>query len=510
MSFNPDEFLADKQAENPVGPAPSAFDPDAFIAPEPQANSNPPTPLSAAVHGFESGFTYNTADEAGNLLDKETGARFKASQEAYPIINGLAQIVGSFVSPNPLGKIKSIKEAGTLAKMAIAGTRVAGETGLAALGGSDKADVQGRIEDMESTLSDPLTAGIGLLATLAPGLPSVIRKGSNLIVKDGKKAVALGKGIEEALGSDKGQELVSKAVGEFEQGAIATVKDSMNKLQPELQKIVAQNADVEVNVRPALERTFNFLSKVEDDTLLDHEKAAKKILSNFISAEDDASSAFSSSEAVPFANLYELKQKLGKLIFDPTEGAARKFNAAPQFKKEAMALYDNVSKAMKGADKTRTYGDVADAYTGLFKLQDAADDLGNSMAQMADKLNVKGVQKRDAIVKAYKSIPPQYLPAMPELSDLITNKMDDVITAYNISSKIAGKAPQRANPLMALISKLPVVSEGSRLGLLNRLGREEAGFATKTINNPATTRSLRAISAPMLTPNNPQALQPIE
>lgn len=438
--------------------------------------SNPSTPLSAAVLGFQQGASYNAAKKVAGSLDAESGAAFDVNQQKHPLTFALGQLGGAILSPSPIGKLKAIKEAGTLAKMAFNASDFASRVGLSSFLGSDDPELQGKLAAVKEAYKDPLTLGLGALGTLAPALPQVIRQGSKLLVKDGEKSYSLGKGMKDALASEEGQVAVSRAVGQFEQDTIKAAQQGITKLGSVMDEVAAKNQGVTGNIKTALTKTFDFFKKQKPEELLDKDRVALAKLQNFVTASDDALAQAGGSESASFQSIYELKKNLGRLIFDPSTGSARTFNNAdPAIKRQAVALYGQLSDTLAAADKTQTFKELSKAFTGSYKAMDAADDLGNSLSQMGNKLNVSGVNKRDAIQNAYKSIPPQYLAALPELGNQVTNKMDNVITAYSIASKIAGQSPQKSDILAQLLSKLPVVSEGSQLNILNQLGRASSG-----------------------------------
>lgn len=460
----------------------------------PQSEINPPTKLSSAIHGFEEGFSYNLADDAAKMVDPAAKERFDNSRKANPILNAVSNFAGAVLSPNPLGKIKALKDAGTLIKMAVTGGKFASEAGLASFGASEKKGLD-RLEDVKDTLTNPLTIGLGAVATAAPALPKVIEKSGDFFVDNGKKSYKLGKEMIEALGSKEGQELVTTRVADFEDAALATAKQSLSKLSPLMDDIAAKNADTAVMVSDPLKKTFDFLKKLKPDELLDNERIAKTKLERLVSS-------FDNGEPKSFQEAYEFKKQLGKLIFDPKEGSARLFNNAPNIKNNAIGLYDDLSKELVRRDKTRTFGDVNKAFTGTYKTYDALDEVGNSLAQAADKLNPGAVGKQNAIARAYSSIPAEYKGAMPDLSKLINEDMPEVITAYDIAAKIAGKNPSRTSLLSQLASHVPVVSQGSRLQMMNTVGQAEAGRgALRKVVEPAgpLSRSGRVL-APALVP----------
>lgn len=88
----------------------------------PAANPNPPTPLSAIVHGFSSGASSRFADEAADLLgDPAARQRAEASAEAYPYIYGGAELGGGIAQGVAAGAAGLLKKLGTLGFGAVSG-----------------------------------------------------------------------------------------------------------------------------------------------------------------------------------------------------------------------------------------------------------------------------------------------------------------------------------------------------------------------------------------------------
>lgn len=533
MPFNPDDYLAKKQTET-AGPATGqakSFDPNAYlssagvdVAPlpaeaSPQSSadayrqSNPPTPLSAATLGFQQGISYGGAKKIAGALDESSGAAYDVNQQEYPLISALGQFAGAVLSPSPVGKLKGIKEAGLLAKMAFNAADFTSRVGLSSFLNSNDPTAAGKLQDVQKAFENPLTIGLGALATLSPALPEVLRAGKNILVKQGDKAVALGKGMENALASEAGQTDVARAVGQFEADTMSAAKKGVATLGQTMDEIAARNTDTTANVKAPLTKIFDFFKSQKPEELLDKDKVALAKLQNFVTGADDALTASGApAENASFQSLYEMKKNLGRLLFDPQTGAARTFaNADPSIRSAGIKLYGSLSDALASSDKTQTFKEVSKAFTGTYRAMEAADDIGNSLTQMSNKLNVSGTAKRDALVEAYKSIPPQYLPALPELGHQVLNKMDNVITAYNIASKIAGQAPQKSAILSKIIANIPVVSEGSRLNMLNQLGRQAAG---RTLNGAAgsAVKGFNIITSPEVTSGlvNNSALKRIE
>lgn len=455
----------------------------------PAANPNPPTPLSALIHGLTSGFTYNLADEAGDIVDPETSARYKASKEDSPLLYGLASLGGAIASPNPVGKWKALKDAGTLIKTAVAGGRFALETGLSSFGESEKKGLD-RLQDVKETLTNPLVIGLGALSTSIPALLNVTKKGADVIVKNGKQSYKMGTEMVDALSSDEGQAAVTSAVNNFEAQALSRVDQTLKSLSPAMDEIATANAGTKVDVKKGLQSFWEFAKDYTPVKQAD--KDAYEIASNFLKKTEptllqNAGSKLDktglvlekgTSEAAAFQDAWNLKKALGELIFDPKNGEARALNESPKIKAKLVSLYGQVSDALAAADKTGTFKELSKGYNGLYKTYDALDNLGSSIAKGSDKLNIAFNKKAGDISKSFSEIPQALRSKMTDLEKLLAVDMPEVYNGYNIAQKIAGKNPASQTLLGQvgnLISKVPVVGEGSRLQMLNRLGHEAVG-----------------------------------
>lgn len=460
------------------------------------AAQNPPTVLSSLVHGVTNGLTYNYGDEAASVVDPEASARFKASKEANPLTYALANVTGAILSPNPVGKIAALKNAGTLIKTAVAGGKYAAETALSSAGESDKKGLD-RLDDVKETLTNPLVLGLGAASTAAPGLLSLTKKGADWIAKNGKQSYKLGTEMQDALSSDLGQEAVATAVNNFETKALAKVDESLKALSPAMDEIAAANVGTKVNMKPGLQSFWDFSKSYSPVKQAD--KDAYEIASTFLKKAEpellknagsklDASGLVlqkATSEAAEFSDAWNFKKALGELIFDPKNGESRALNESPKIKAKLISLYDNVSKGMGEADKTGTFKDLSKGYSALYKTYDGIDDLGSSLSKGSDKLNLTFNKRNNEIKKAFSEVPQILRSKVADLEQMLSVEMPEVYNAYNIAQKISGKSPASQTFLGQvgnMVSKVPLVGEGSRLQMLNRLGQESSGSAAPLIS----------------------------
>jgi hypothetical protein len=524
MPFNPDEYLAKKQVETSGNSAPQpAFDPDAYLQTKgvqtlpnqggiedgastakalqaEQMQKNPPTPLSGLVHGFEQGYTYNHADNAASAIgDPAAKARMDNSKQEYPVWYSLANLAGAILSPNPLTKLKPAVDAGILAKTLYNAGNFGTQVGLASLGESDKQG-SGKLEDVKNTFENPLILGLGALATLGPASEALVKGLSGKIVKGGDTAYGLGKGLKQTLGSEQGQELVTKAVNGFEEDAGRAVDQARSVVGQKLDEIAAKNEMTTASFKPIAEKTLNIINDFKPDESLPNEGIASNILKSWYERN---SSKMQNLDQAPFSALYDAKKELGDLLF---KSKARVFNSSPEMQRQAIQVWDQLSKTLSKADVTGGFQDVSQAFSGLYKTQGALDGLGTTLGRAGDKLNLGADKKISAILKSFNSVPEAYRKLAPELDQAINQNMPQLINAYSTAAKVAGKSPIQGATISELANKLPLISPRSRLGALNRLGVEAAGAARPaltTVINPAGPATLagRALGT-ALTPSN--------
>lgn len=446
-----------------------------------ETNPNPPTPLSAAVHGFGSGLTYNTADEISNLADPSAGSRFQASQQEYPGWYMVSQLVGSVLSPNPVGKLKAVGTAAKTLKNAMGFTS---QTALAAAGASEKKGLA-RLDDVKESLQDPLTLGLAGLSVAGPAMLTGIksRGAAGALVKDGDTALGLGKTIRESLASDEGQEVITKAVNSFQDDTRSALDKAREIIGLKLDEVAAQNVDNVVNSKPILEKAHGIVKKFTPKLSSDLDGKAANNIKDWLTRHSQLLKKSNGNlEAADFRALYEAKKDLGKIVF---KDKARLFNSADDVKKEAVSLYDSLGKALSNADKTKTFKDISDSFAGMYKTYDALDDLGLALTSAGNKLKAGPARKIDDINTAYDSIPKAFKNLIPGVESAIKTHMPRLIKAYDVSAKIAGQSPSRGSIISELTSRFPVFSQGSRLQMMNRLGRESAGNARPVLSNIA-------------------------
>lgn len=525
MPFNPDEYLAKKQAETatPSAGAQQAFDPNSYLqskgvqtlpnggtpqtpvsAAQAYEQSNPPTPLSAAVLGAEQGATYNFAKKAAGTVDAESAAAYDVNREKYPITFGLGQLAGAIATPNPFGKIGAIKNAaGVLPKMGAAAAQFFGGLGLASFGASEAPTLQGKLKDVADTTKSPLALTLGGLALISPAVPEILRRGSDYIVKDGKSAVALGKGMQDLLKTDAGQQTVARAAGTFADSTAQAANQSFDHIGPIADAVAAANKGIPVNLQSAFDKVYKTTLGVKSDEVSPLALPAYNKLNNWLTSAENAfikTSQDGQATTPEFATAYDKLKELGQEVFQ--KGA---YNNTPEVKRAAQQLYFDISNVLGKADKSGDFAKVREAFKGLFAIKDASESLGSALGSV-NPLAIAPTLKRDELIKAYEAIPGEFKAKLPELGDLIGKQMDDVMTAYRVASKIAGKSPTNSI-LSTFMSKLPMLNGGSRLNVLNRLGAEAAGRATPLIENALGPNVLRGLSAPILTPTQPSEQQ---
>lgn len=523
-TFDPDAFIAKQgvlqspggvppqNAAQPAGiqaPPPAGFNPDTFISnfvPEQagppvkeiqgpptaqtEANykeavrdSNPPTPLSAMTHGFENGFTYNLADEMANQNDPEAKMRFAASQAEYPITYALANLVGAITSPSPFGKLTALKNASLGIKAAGAFGRIAGETGLSAYGASDQSGLEA-LKEAGDAMTSKSAIALSSLGAIGATAPKIVAMAASKIAPKGDVAYGLGKGMDDALKTEAGQEAVTRLANTFADDTVDMIKKGRAAISPIADEVASKNADTTLNV---LDRFKNFGQKLESlkiEEMTADEQVVKNMLNRWGRETESLIASNSGSKALDqaaFQDLYTRKQILGDMIFDSNKA---KFNKAPELKREAVKLYSDLTKKLSDADVTGNFKNVASAYSTLYKTADVLDGFGNKVMSMDNKLSASGLRARDELKDTWNSLSPELRQKwFPDLDQRVNQGLDQVVDIVGVTKKIAGKSPAETSFLNDVMKRIPVLSEGSRLKMLNRLGMESAGTLNPVLTN---------------------------
>lgn len=486
--FNPDAFMAAQgikpEMVGPIQPAPEMQGPptiDQAAAAEADYKNqvmakNPPTPLSAAVHGFESGVAYNLADEAAAKLDPEAAMRFRASQEEYPILYGLSNLVGAVLSPSPFGKLTALKNASLGLKAAGAFGRVAAETGSSAYGASEKSGLEA-LKEAGQAMSNPVTLGLGAISGAGATLPGLIgsKALTSVIAKKGDVAYGLGRTMDDALSSEAGQEAVTRLANNFADDTVDMIKSGRKAISSVADEVASKNVDTRINV---LDRFKSFGDKLENlkaDEMTADEQIARNMLNRWRSESEGLFATNSSSgklDQSQFQDIYTRKQILGDMIFDSSRN---KFNKAPELKAEAVKLYSDLSKQLSSADVTGNFKHVSDAYNTLYKTADVLDGFGNKVMSMDNRLSASGLRAKDDLKKTWNTLSPELRQKwFPELDHRVNNALDQVVDIVGVTKKASGKSPADTSFMNEVMRRLPVFSETSRLNMLNKLGRESA------------------------------------
>lgn len=445
-------------------------------------DQNGPTPLSAVVHGVESGYTYNFADDVANLVDPEAKARFLASKKEYPITYGLSNLLGALISPNPASKLTALKNAGLALKAAAAIARPELETGVAAYGASDKQGLD-RLKDAGEAMKNPLTIGLSLLSGAAISAPTVLRAVAG---KEGRVAEAVGKAskTEDALSSTAGQEMVTRAANTFADDTTAMIKQGRQAMGQVLDDVVSKNAETTVDAATHFKSFNNKLTALKDDHLDDVEKNVKAILSDW-AKEAEGSLAKGATEgnlgSARFSDLYAQKRLLGSLIHETEK---MKFSKAGKLKAMAMGMYKQLNEVLNKADVTENFKDASDAYNTLMQTQGTLKNFGTKVMSMDNKMNASALKASDGFKKAWNNLPTDLRTRwFPSLDQRVNQGLDELVSVVDATKKAAGRSPNRTSFISDVERKLPIFNSLSPINLMNRVGRESAGVVNPVLTN---------------------------
>jgi hypothetical protein len=485
-------FLA--AADETIAPAASTAE---------DSSSNPATPLSAAVHGLESGFTYNTADDASSLVDSEAKARFEASAKEYPVTYGLSNLVGAVASPNPIGKIGAIQKAGLFIKTLVGLGKGAAEGTLATLG-----EAEGSPEQRLSSLGENK---LGLAISTAAGplsmLSKISGKDGEVIVEAGDKALKLGREMQDTIASPEAQQIVARQLDNYAPRLKAAVQGAQDTVEKEMNQIATTNAKIPVK-SDFLSKTAGALDAIPDNQLDDATRAAKNRLKSSVErAEMTAalSSADRTSAAGSFEGLYQSKKRLGQEIWKN-----KVYDKSPEMKAKAIKLYDSMNSALKTADvgpqgTGGKFQEVSDTFFTLYRTgEDAERMTGSVLKSLADPFDTAGKKVKRETFQAYNRLSPKLRERyMPGMDKLVNEELPELVTTARIVRKVTGRMPGEGGKVTQQLSeKIPGLryfTDAGRLELLNRLGAEEVGSKAKILSGSSDSLSkIGSRSAPTL------------
>lgn len=451
--------------------------------------TNEATPLSAVVHGLESGFSYNTADDAGNIVDADTSSRFDASKKGFPVTYGLSNLIGAVISPNPVGKLAALEKAGLFIKTLVGLGKGAAEGTLATLGEAE-GDVGSRLTALGE---NKLGIGISTIAGPLSTLSKVSVKDADVIVENGGKALKLGRNLQETLTSPEAQATVAKGLDEYAPRLKAAVEGAQTAVGREMDAIASKNASIPVK-SGFLSEAAEDLAKIPDNQLDDATRAAKnRLMSSIERAEMTAalSSASRNSAEGSFEAIYQAKKQLGNEIW-----RNKIYNKSPEMKAKAVALYSKLSKALQNADEAAggtggKFREVSDTFSALYKTGEDAERLSGSVIKsLADPFDTAGKKVQREVFTEYNKLSPELRQKyMPGMDKIVNQELPELVTTARIVRKITGRMPGEVGKVSQQLSeKIPGLryfTDAGRLELLNRLGAEQVGSKAKILTGAA-------------------------
>lgn len=513
MPFNPDDFLAEKQAEVPVGSSPKSFDPDAFLASS-GVESQPPSPPSS-LESFASGAVQGAMPlGSGSFIDEAVGLvsdkgkdyiRQTESENPIPFISG--NIVGAIVSPDPFAKLKAVRSAGILAKLGIAAAGNAADSYLTRIGsaaGSLKERVSKASEDFtENGLWSLATAPLRALGFRQKGSEKVVGKLSELGKDEASAARKLGQELQGPLSEPKAQLELGENVRKFQPDSLTSLKADRDALGVDIDKLANETlSKTPVNILSPLESANNVLRKLKPEELTPQATKAKNFLDEtlrgmeetFVKSEDVISAygnkvSSKTNYNTDFPTVLAQRRKLGEMIWGDNPAFKDQ-----DIKKVASDLYFDMGKSLEKADASGQFANINKGFDATYKLQDVADSLDQpKIVGLADpqSSNYKYV---DEIKKIFKAVPEDVKAGRLINSDKAFNEgLPELAIKARVMKQITGRLPgeqsQILNMLGGRLSSIDNFIQGNKLGFINRLASEEMGRAA-----PITKGSLGIIA----------------
>lgn len=457
------------------------------VEPALSQNSNPPTALSAIVHGAGSGLAYSGFDEAlGATGDQAALERFKASEAEYPALFATSEFVSSLLSPNPnfAGKAFTVgKSAGRIAQFL---KPVAKAATNAAAGGAIAGFLRGEgLEDRAEKALEGATigsiTGAGFTA-VAKGISAVARKAGDLIVKNGKQIFNVSEDLQKALGSDEVTGMLQADRLKAKQIFQRAIDEDKAAIGSKIQSLTQDLGDVPVSVVPAFSSAVNKLNKLSIPEIDANGQNALIRLKNIMKASQKdmlSKSASKSLEDVPFPELLKQRQALGEQLFGPNRAIYAK---APEVRAIANGLYAQLNRTLDAAAKKQGVAEFPDlnaAYHGLVTakpqkltaatVMGSANKSGAALEKLSEKVLSPSLAKAQAGSKV-KQLFQKYAPSttrfldtdLPEMQFL--SKVNEIITS--------GKSP-KAGIIGRTLAGFPgtrALTEAGRASALSSLG----------------------------------------
>jgi hypothetical protein len=441
-----------------------------------------PTPLSAIFHGGTAGLSSQFSDEAARALgDPAAVERMKASQEAYPLTYGAANIVGSGLQALATAPLAAARGIGLIGQGAIQG-------GLAGLGSSEK-------ESVEQTAKDT-AIGAGLGAAFSWGLNKLFGKGPAPIqkAKDGSYNINVGQKTSDVFNVSR-ETAESMATPEAQNALRAELNAAKDRLSQSVDLDFAASETLKQTglqskaalpakgLQEALDSSWERISaiKPEGDEVAMGAMNALKDRFKDINMNLLKKSSSGKYDDVTLEGLEKVRGELGDIIF-----RSKAYDKVPQVKGAAVNLWGKLTDVLKKNDIdpiTKEAGDLTrglNAQRALFQVKDVVDELpsGDWIKGLANPSNSGAYERFKNLVKPLEDLAKKGEDlSLSNLANYISGDFNKTLLKARISNKVLGEVGSslKTSPKQAINSviqgyKNDVASKmGATLGELDQL-----------------------------------------
>lgn len=449
-------------------------------------------------------------DEAVGLISNQGKEYLRSAERDNPLTFTLGNLAGGIATPDPIAKLKAVRNAGVLAKVGYASLANLAEGYLTSLGSGD-----GDLRDRTSQASDSMvTDGLWSLATAPLRALGFKQPAAEKAAKAASKIGTIGK--DEAKAAYKlGQELtgpLSKPAAQIElsqniRGFQPLVNDSLKlgreSLGQKLDEVSTSLSNKEINIRKPIMDTADKLQSFKPEELTPQMARGKRALDTVLRTAQESfanNSIYGKADVTNFASVLDQKRKLGKMIWE------EKIFKDPDMKSAAQDLYFGLSKALEGADETGEFAKINKSFDGSYRLQEVADDLDQTKITSLSDPQSKNYELIDKAKVIFNDIPSEYrFGSLGEVDKVFNESLPELVVKSRVMRQITGRLPGEQNEVLNMVggrlSSLNNFIEGNRLQFINRLSSEDAGKA-KPILNTAAKVGNRAAKASNVTLSN--------
>lgn len=455
MPFNPDEYLAKKQAKQPASGTASGFDPSAYLTSKgvntlPDNGNIPsgPSQGEAFARGAAQGATFSFGDEltsgvdaavekarelatgntslapGGSLGDKYDAAKEqnravnKAAADAHPYTDIGGQIVGGLPAAIASGGSSLLTQAAT----------GAGIGALNSLGSSEN-------QTSEDALKNAAGSGgiAGGLALLLGGSARLVTKGISKLLESPLKAGSMAYNLSKTLTNPQ----VAQQIGQ----EIDNTGAQFAKLSQEARATIGQNLDSIASRTNAKVNPNNVIKNVVDQ--LDAYNPGRNALAQGAKSDlkdaiknisEDLLKSADKDGKVNFSDLHKLKQTLSQTVFE--QGL---YQDSKYVDKLAKQLYSGVANTLKSADASGEYANLSKVYQTLSSSDPEAFS-ANALKYLQDPWDVSSRGRLARLLGDMQTMGTDLKNTyIPKLAHFIDNEFQNAAVKAEILKKVGGK-----------------------------------------------------------------------